>query len=89
MRLQLVYGVVESVQGTNPGPASGITYTVKLNLPNQDGPVTIDGVVPHNNRRDDDLWIRAAKPGTAVIGVLDGDDIQLTIIELDDYTDCQ
>ena len=44
-----------SVQGQTPGPASGISYTVGVNMPS--GVVVIDGVVPYENRWPDALDI--------------------------------
>lgn len=86
--MQIVHGVVRSVQGQNPGPASGITYTVAINMPAFGGSVEFAGVVPHNTRYPDDLDTRAALPGTAVSGVLMGEELQLTIIELPDFAEC-
>jgi len=87
MTLQVLHGVIESVQGQNPGPASGITYTVLFNM---DGgiPVTFEGVRPHNTRYPDELDIQAAKPGTVVSGVMIHQELQLTIIELPDFSPC-
>lgn len=88
MQLEVIHGVVESVQGTNPGPASGITYTVLVNMPDRSESVRFAGVVPHNTRYPDDMDIRAATPGSVVSGVLIHGELQLTIIEIPDFAEC-
>jgi hypothetical protein len=73
-------GVIVSVQGTNPGPASGITYTVTINLPS--GTVaTFAGVVPHNYRQPDSIDTIAATPGTWFTAFDVGGVMQYQIIE--------
>jgi hypothetical protein len=54
---------VVSVQGTNPGPASGITYTLDINMPNS-GPLRVAGVAPANSRPPEDMDTRAVAPNT-------------------------
>lgn len=61
----LYHGVIASVQGTNPGPASGITYTVEINTDNT-APNIRSGVKPHNGRLPDEIHTVAAKVGTAI-----------------------
>ena len=56
---------VVSVQGTNPGPASGITYTLDINMPNS-GPLRVAGVAPSNDRLPDDVDTRACGVNTFV-----------------------
>lgn len=58
-------GVVVSVQGANPGPASGITYTIDVN--EQVGVSRVVGVVPCNSRPPDTIDTRAAAVGTGVL----------------------
>lgn len=83
MRYDVVSAVIESVQGQNPGPVAGITYTLRVN--GERGPFTLSGIKPHNSRPveedEDDVDIRAASPGTHVIGVHHDGFYFFTIIE--------
>lgn len=58
-------GVIVSVQGTNPGPASGITYTVDVNETN--GVSRLAGIVPACGRVPDAIDTKAAAPGSACL----------------------
>lgn len=58
-------GVIVSVQGTNPGPASGITYTVDVNDAN--GVSRVVGVVPCESRPPDAYDIKAAGVGSGCL----------------------
>ena len=80
-------GVIDSVQGTNPGRASGITYTVTVNLPNG-STATFSGVKPHNQRYPDTIDTRAATPGTWFTAFDVGGTFQYQIIEIADTTEC-
>lgn len=75
-----VWGVIASIQGTNPGPASGISYTIDVHKPGG-GTVRVTGAVPMNDRFES-IDIRAAKPGTFVLGVLSNANYYFQIIEL-------
>jgi len=80
----LYHGIISSVEGANPGPASGITYTVEINVSNT-APLVKSGVKPHNGRLPDVIHTRAATPGTA-IQVLDvGGFLQFYIEESFDF----
>ncbi len=57
-------GVITGVNGTNPGPASGITYAVLVNEAN--GTVTYAGVVPSNSRPPDSIDTRGATLNSGV-----------------------
>jgi len=74
------WGVIVSVQGTNPGPASGISYTVKLNLPDGTTP-TYSGVKPHNYRHPDTIDTIAATIGSGFFAFSIGGVFQYQIIE--------
>jgi len=58
-------GVVVSVQGQNPGPGSGITYTVAINM-GSGSPREIAGVTPSDRMLPDEIWTIAASPGKPV-----------------------
>ena len=56
---------IASIQGTNPGPASGITYTLDINM--RGGNVLrVAGVAPSNDRLPDDVDTRACGVNTFV-----------------------
>jgi hypothetical protein len=52
---RFIRGTILSAQGTYPGPASGITYTIRADLP--EGPVTLTGQAPNAWRWPDELDI--------------------------------
>ncbi len=64
--------VVESVQGTTPGPASGITYTVAVAFENGDRMSGIEGVKPDWPRWPDSVKIDAAPVGSRHPGFVRG-----------------
>lgn len=77
-----VVGVIKSVQGTNPGPCAGITYTLLVNMPDG-GVVEVAGIKPsHSRPRAAD--IDAAEVGTMVSGYVMAGTLYMTIHE--DYT---
>lgn len=73
-------GVIVSVQGQNPGPASGISYTVKVNLPNG-STAQFSEVKPHNYRHPDTIDTVAATPGSGFAYFSIGGQFQYQIIE--------
>ena len=89
MIANVYYGVVVSAQGPNPGPASGITYTVDINL--DDGTVRrVSGVRPRNKRLPDVIHTIAAEPGDAVEVYDVGGNLRCIIGEGFDYDEsCQ
>jgi len=84
--VQTTNGVIVSHQGTSPGPASGITYTVRVNMP--EGPVEMSNVRPHGNRYPDELKITAATPGSVItvhsVGSFDGRGPELQFVGFDE-----
>ena len=58
-------GTVVSAQGTTPGPASAITYTIKVD---ENGSIIqLTGIVPENRPHGSEIDIRAARPGSLVL----------------------
>lgn len=58
-------GFVTAIDGTTPGPASGISYTVRIN---KDGSVLeVPRVVPSNGRLPDEWDVDAFPIGTLVL----------------------
>lgn len=83
----IIPAIIDSVQGTNPGPASGISYTVKMSFPS--GTVAVvSGVKPHNWRWPNTLDTQAATPGTAVLAYDVGGQMQFFICEGLATTEC-
>lgn len=62
--IKLRPGIIIAVNGTNPGPASGITYDVEVDL--NGGAFNMFGVQPIGSRFPDDLNTVAAPAGTIV-----------------------
>lgn len=79
-------GVVVSVQGTNPGPASGITYTIDVNMAN--GVVRFTGVKPSWNRPPEAFDTKAASPGTGLLVAFVAGYMQAFIPEFFDTQSC-
>lgn len=72
--LQRIFGRIVSVQGTNPGPASGITYTISVNW--NGGTFNVDGQYPSHVRWPDSIGgepahVRAYPVGAIVPGDFD------------------
>lgn len=66
MRQATIYdGTVVSVQGQNPGPASGISYTIDINM-GYGSPRRVAGVKPRNKRLPDVIKTVAADPGDPI-----------------------
>jgi len=63
--------------GHTYGPASSITYDIILHTAN--GDQIVEGVVPANERWDDEIDTRAAKPGTPV-GIVYRGNVMLFVI---------
>lgn len=55
--------IIQSVQGTTPGPASAISYTCTVQFPSQRY-VNVAGIVPCGTRPDDTYDTDAAGVGT-------------------------
>jgi len=62
-----ISGRIVSHQGISPGPASGITYTIDMQMPSG-GVVRLAGQRPSIERWTDTLNVRAVANGTRVRG---------------------
>lgn len=82
----LYHGAIVSVQGTNPGAASGISYTIDVNLPS--GKVQLVGVKPAWNRPPDTIDTKAAPANTACLVAFVGGVVQAFIPEFPDWQSC-
>lgn len=79
-------GTIKAVYGS-PGPASGITYDVVVNVPDV-GPKTITAVRPHNNRPPNDYDTIGARVGTVFAVFIVGGVHQYLIYEFPDSAEC-
>ena len=84
--IQRTIGVIRAVKGS-PGPASGITYDVDINIPGV-GVIPVNGVIPHNNRPPDDYDAIGAKVGSAFEVYIIGGVHQYMIVEYPDSVEC-
>jgi hypothetical protein len=82
----MYHAMIVSVQGTNPGAASGISYTVDVNFPA--GKLQLVGVKPAWSRPPDAIDTRAAAVGTACLVSIVGDLVQAFIPEFPDTQSC-
>lgn len=81
-------GVVVSVQGTDPGPASGITYTVDVNIPSV-GVQRVAGVSSDFGRYPDELDVRAQPVDTAcAVYIMPNGFMQFDLREIPDFAEC-
>ena len=79
-------GVIIATHG-DTGPASEITYDVRINWP--DGTVRdVPGVQPTCNRPPDDYDTIPAEPGTDFLVAFVGDRVRIFIQEYPDSAEC-
>lgn len=87
MNLTPICGIITEYTGTSPGPASGITYTIKANMPQ--GVVVIPGCTPSSWRWPDSIPVDAqAMVDTVVLGVLTESVVQWSFIERPALEEC-
>ena len=82
-----VVGIVTAVNGTSPGPSSGITYTLMVSDPATAGAFPMEGQRPFR-RWPDELDVVAFDLGFPVDGVCIGGEIIWKDIELPAFADC-
>lgn len=82
-----ILGRIVSVQGTTPGPASGISYTVACHDANVDGVYRLDGQKPIR-RWPDTLDTVAFAVGSMVQGIVDANVVQWHSMEMPDFAEC-
>lgn len=82
----LTIGTIRAVHGS-PGPASGITYDIDVNIPGV-GVKPIDGIKPHNNRPPDTYDTIGATVGTAFQVYIIANNHQYIINEYPDSAEC-
>lgn len=81
-------GAIVSVNGQNPGPASGITYNVHIDDPRSGTVIAIAGVVPIGPRWSDAVDTVASPPGTPFKAWWNANRISCDIRETFSIRDC-
>ena len=84
---RLILGRITTVNGTSPGPSSGITYTIAVHDPNIEGIYTLDYQAPLQ-RWPNDLDIVALPKGTIVIGTAEANRVRWHFWEMPAFADC-
>jgi hypothetical protein len=84
---RLILGRIVSVEGTTPGPASGITYTIAVHDPQVEGIFRLERQKPVQ-RWPDALDIVALRPGQLVIGAVAANAVQWHFHEYPAFRDC-
>jgi hypothetical protein len=84
---RLILGIITAVNGTTPGPASGITYTIMVSDPATAGTFPMEGQTPYS-RWPDELDIVALTPGVPVLGAALGGEITWHFWEQPAFADC-
>lgn len=84
---RIILGIITAVNGTSPGPASGITYTIVVSDPATAGAFPMEGQVPYS-RWPDELDIVALAPGVPVLGAAIGGEITWHFWEQPAFADC-
>lgn len=82
---QVYIGVVAAVNGTTPGPASGIDYDVRVNA---GGGSILAGIKPMTPRYPDDVGVVAIPVGSSVLVVRTEGAYYLMTSELPDLGPC-
>jgi len=82
-----IIGRIVAVQGTTPGPASGITYTIAMQDSGNEGVLTLVQQVPAV-RWPDELNIRALPVGTLVNGCMAQNRVVWWFWEMPDFGEC-
>jgi hypothetical protein len=84
---RIILGRIVEVNGTTPGPASGITYTIACHDPQVDGPFRVTNQRPIR-RWPDALDTVAFAVGSMVVGVSDATILQWHSMEMPDFGAC-
>lgn len=84
---RIILGRIVEVNGTTPGPASGITYTIACHDPQVEGPFRVTNQRPIR-RWPDAIDTVAFAVGSMVIGVSDSAVLQWHSMEMPDFGAC-
>jgi hypothetical protein len=86
---KIIIGRVVAVNGTTPGPASGISYSIVASIPDT-GPVRMDNQKPAR-RWPDELWIEAVpttRGKNLVFGIWEASVLTWHFLEFPSFADC-
>jgi len=84
---RIILGRIVEVNGTTPGPASGISYTIACHDPQVDGPFRVVNQRPIR-RWPDAIDTVAFAVGSMVVGVSDASILQWHSMEMPDFGAC-
>ena len=84
---RIILGRIVEVNGTTPGPASGISYTIACHDPQVDGPFRVTNQRPIR-RWPDAIDTVAFAVGSMVVGVSDATILQWHSMEMPDFGAC-
>lgn len=84
---RLILGRIVSVQGTSPGRASSISYTIAVHDPNVEGIFTLERQAPAK-RLPDEIDIQAYNVGDIVIGSIETNRVRWHFVELPAFGPC-
>ena len=84
---RLILGKIIAVQGTSPGRASTISYTIAVHDPNTDGVFTLEKQRPVK-RLPDTIDIEAFVVGDIVVGSVEANRVRWHFQELPAFADC-
>lgn len=84
---RLILGKIIAVQGTSPGRASTISYTIAVHDPNTEGVFTLEGQRPVK-RLPDTIDVEAFIVGDIVVGSVEANRVRWHFQELPAFADC-
>lgn len=84
---RLILGRIAAVNGTSPGRASSISYTIAVHDPNVEGIFTLERQAPAK-RLPDEIDIQAYNVGDIVIGSIEANRVRWHFVELPAFADC-
>jgi hypothetical protein len=84
---RLILGRIKTVDGVSPGPSSGISYTISVHDPNNEGIYTLINQAPVQ-RWPAGLDINAMPVGSIVIGSVEANRVRWHFVEMPAFADC-
>ena len=84
---RLILGRIAAVNGTSPGRASSISYTIAVHDPNVEGIFTLERQAPAK-RLPDEIDIQAYSIGDIVVGSIEANRVRWHFVELPAFGPC-
>lgn len=84
---RLILGRIVTINGTTPGPASGISYTIAVHDPATEGVYRLERQAPLK-RWPDDIDVEACEVGSMVIGTVSANRVQWHFHEYPAFAEC-